>query len=54
VLAGEEVAYDEARHADLRRLIAELEPLAREAARQAGMAIRMILRTLLSMQPNRG
>ncbi len=39
-LAGEEVAYDEARHADLRRLIGELEPLAREAARQAGMAER--------------
>jgi len=38
--AGEVVPYDEARHGDLRRLISELEPLAREAAKQAGVAER--------------
>jgi exonuclease SbcC len=38
--AGDPVAYDEARHAELRGLIAALEPEAAEAARHAGVASR--------------
>lgn len=37
---GEEVSHDEARHAEVRRLIIELEPAAREAERHAALAER--------------
>lgn len=38
--AGDAVPYDEARHGEVRRLIAGLEPQAAESARQAGVAER--------------
>lgn len=39
-LAGKIVSYDDVRHAEVRRRIEALEPLAREAARQAALAER--------------